>query len=388
MNDNAENQNVVAMNEAVLPPLYARWISGLLEKPIPEETMATCHDCVMCRPGHDHGKTSEKAAFFDPVVKCCTYIPTLPNFLVGAILLDEDPRMSPGRQSVVERINKRIGVTPLTLEMPPEYRWLYSGMTPEAFGRVPPMRCPHYVDRDGGLCGIWRHRNSICSTWFCKYVRGQFGRDFWESMREMLVEMEKAVTFWAARRVGVNDHTLRRMISYSSGEEAGLSHHDLTAKVDDKDYQELWGDWHGRESEFYRRCAEQVARLEWPDVETIGGEYLQSWAAVVRADFAKLTDRTIPASLKLANFEVVELSGTGFRVVGYGANDPLEMSPALMSVLPYFDGSSTKEILVRVAREKDIEISPDLLLRLLEFGLVEDPRTQTPAPDAEFSPVG
>src|SRR5262245_42546607 len=81
-----------------LPSLYARWIADLLAAPIPEETIATCDNCVMCKPD------AVTPLVFRPEVKCCTYLPQLPNFIVGRILTDDRPSNSDGRATVVERI--------------------------------------------------------------------------------------------------------------------------------------------------------------------------------------------------------------------------------------------------------------------------------------------
>src|SRR5947209_14647397 len=85
-----------------LPPLYAAWMDQLLAGSIPEETEATCSDCAMCTTGS--GQASVSPFFFDPRTKCCTYIPQLPNFLVGRILADDDPAFAAGRATVEARL--------------------------------------------------------------------------------------------------------------------------------------------------------------------------------------------------------------------------------------------------------------------------------------------
>ncbi|HVQ37685.1 MAG TPA: hypothetical protein VMS31_09130, partial [Pyrinomonadaceae bacterium] len=101
-----------------LPPLYGAWMNQLLAGPIPSETKATCDDCAMAAaPGTQPSPT---ARFFDPVLKCCTYMPTLPNFLVGRILSDFDlpAKAAMGMQS---RLQTSGTVTPLGVTMSPTY---------------------------------------------------------------------------------------------------------------------------------------------------------------------------------------------------------------------------------------------------------------------------
>jgi hypothetical protein len=328
----------------------------------------------MCS-GNDE-KPSPGISYYHPSVKCCSYTPDLPNFLVGEILLDaeSDPV---GRQSVVDRLEKRVGVSPLALKVPPEYALRYGAMASEAFGKAPSMRCPHYLDRDGGLCGIWRHRNSICSTWFCKFVRGRIGEVFWLSLRDLLEDVERTVSLWAARQMGLGPEAVRELLSERLSEDDDpseqnmLSTHDLLGTVDPKSYQEAWGDWAGREAEFYKGCAQAVEPLEWSKVEEIGGGDVQARASILVEDFTRLRQRgEVPQRLKLGSFEIFESTREAV-LVDCGGTESMEMSRDLMRVLPYFNGDQTKDILAVIAETENIEIDEGLLHRLLDYGLLK-----------------
>src|SRR5438132_6724241 len=130
----------------------------LLAAPIPDEKVATCDDCVMCKSG------AVAPLSFHPELKCCTYVPELPNFLVGRILSDADPCGTAGRASLVARICDGVAVTPLGVGRSPSLERLYSQSGSDLFGRSAELRCPHYQP-DSGRCGIWRHRNATCATW-------------------------------------------------------------------------------------------------------------------------------------------------------------------------------------------------------------------------------
>src|SRR5262245_26034784 len=99
---------------SVLPPLYARWMDELLGQPIAPERSATCDSCAMVAPPTE--ATAGSAFYFSPETKCCTYLPQLPNFLVGRVLRDDDPDAATGRATVEKRIDARSGVTPMGLQ--------------------------------------------------------------------------------------------------------------------------------------------------------------------------------------------------------------------------------------------------------------------------------
>jgi hypothetical protein len=105
-----------------LPPLYERGVEQLLGEPIPPEDAATCRDCVMI-PGPDDTPCADQT-YFDSTTRCCTYLRELPNFLLGPILGETDPRWTPGRLSVEARLERKVAVTPLGLGRPAPYALL------------------------------------------------------------------------------------------------------------------------------------------------------------------------------------------------------------------------------------------------------------------------
>src|SRR5215471_13536873 len=192
----------------VLPPLYARWMDDLLRAEIPHETRSTCDDCAMCAPaGESAGKDS---FYFSPVTKCCTYQPKLPNFLVGQALANSDFAFSAGRKTLEKRIDEGVSVTPLGLQQSRIFEVLYHNGK-EAFGHASALRCPHYLEEGGGRCGVWRHRNSICATWFCKHERGALGLSFWHRMRNLLLAIERSLSIWCVLEAGLEVAALRSL---------------------------------------------------------------------------------------------------------------------------------------------------------------------------------
>ena len=176
----SQKRQLPVIRASPLPALYAAWIDQLLAGPLPQESDATCDDCAMCV--EDDAKRARTDISFNPQTKCCTYIPELPNYLVGRILADQDPTSASGRATVEARLRAGIAVTPLGLGQPPSFKVLYKHSRESLFGRSKTLRCPHYLADEGGRCGVWKHRASICATWYCKYVRGEVGLNFWAAM--------------------------------------------------------------------------------------------------------------------------------------------------------------------------------------------------------------
>ena len=176
--------------------------------PIPDEARATCSNCAMVATNETE---RESGRFFGASAKCCTHIPTLANYQVGGALIDESDEARPGRDGMLQRLRAGDGVTPLGIAPPRRLAILYDLATP-AFGNKTRPSCVRISGMSiGGLCGIWRYRNSTCTTWFCKFNRGAVGLAFWTSLQQLLLAaIEQELSWWAALEFNPGDDAVRR----------------------------------------------------------------------------------------------------------------------------------------------------------------------------------
>jgi hypothetical protein len=352
---------------AILPPLYAGWSEKILPGKIPSESKATCDQCAMCdhtqeRPGSN--------AFFDPHAKCCTYLPELPNFLVGGVLAD-DPAAVEGRASVEARLEAKIEVTPFGLGKSPVYSLLYDHAT-EAFGRNRTLLCPHYIDEDGGRCGIWRHRNAVCVTWFCKHDRGAIGMKFWRTLLLLLSQVEKGLSRWCVLELEIGIRALERLFLLfpDPRERPKLNGPQMDQVADLESYRLLWGRWLGREREFYQRCARLVGGLSWDDVTRICGPDVLALTKLVQDAYDQLTSNQVPEVVRLRQIQIVGMTLDSVQVKTYSPHDLLKFPRKLLDVLPYLDNQPVSEALQTIEKEKGLRLSMDLVRRLVDFEIL------------------
>lgn len=336
------------MPDSDLPPLYSAWMDEALGAEIPRESEATCLDCRMC-PKEGRAWTSLDV-HFDSGVKCCTYIPYLPNYLAGAML---------GEPSVEARIDARVGVSPMGVGQSKKDQARYAEVSAKEFGRAKDYRCPHYRD---GMCGVWRHRPAVCATWFCRTVRGATGARFWRSMHRLLTSVEKSLIRWCLLDFDVD--VLERLFPPA---QTAVADHVLTEPpVADQAYRAAWGTWAGREREFYRECARRVAALRWKEVLEIGGAEAAVLLRLAREDFRRLLSDELPPVLVPGGFEAVPTEPPTYRFKGYSPYDPIDLPGGFIQFLANFDGRSTDEIL-------KTGIPREILLKVVDFGLVRPP---------------
>jgi hypothetical protein len=364
----AEDKPMIEESEP-LPPLYANWLAGLLGGSIPRESHATCDRCAMCSA---NGPTAaSQSYYFDPNVKCCSYVPTLPNFLVGRILSDDDPAALPGRVTVEKRIKEGLAVTPLGLAMPPAYAVLYRNGH-EAFGRSRNLRCPHYIE-DGGRCGIWRNRESTCATWFCKHVRGNLGFTFWRgSVFQLLHVVEAQLARWCVSAHQFSDDALRELVKTPSwtGQAGPVTAESMDGRIEEESYARIWAEWRRREIDFFIQCAKLVTDLSWNDVLAISGPEAQAYARLTKQAYGRLTSEEIPPRLKVGVFTIVQLGNGKTRIQNLNCLEHIDVSNVVMELLQYFDGRPTEEVVDAIAKEKKLRLDRSLVRKMVDFGVL------------------
>jgi hypothetical protein len=341
----------------------------LLGGTIPAESKATCDSCAMRPP--DDASVPHGELFYSPVTKCCTFLPELANFLVGGILRDDDPALAAGRRTIEQRIDAGIDVTPLGLGRSAKYSLLYN-QGRRGFGHAKSMECPHHLP--DGRCGVWRHRESTCATWFCKHDRGVVGQRFWGRLHDLLATIERKLTVWCVLQQGIEAGLLETMFAgrrlAAAAGAAGLDASDLDGETDPRAYRTAWGAWAGRERDIYRRSAELVAGLTWEDVMRIGGVELDVHARLTRAAYGTLLSDEVPSRLRPRELRVLMSSAQKAQVVTYSEIDPLAVPRVLLDVLHHFDGRPTGEVLQEIDEQHDLRLKPGLLRKLVDFAIL------------------
>jgi len=372
---------------SVFPPLYETWMAQVLPGPIPAETQATCHQCAMCPPPAVASVHTAAPDSFNPQTKCCTYLPRLPNFLVGRILSDDTPEMRLGRASVVQRIERGVAVSPLGLGRDAVYTLLYRQGRAAAFGRSRTLRCPHYIE-EGGLCGIWRYREATCITWFCKHVRGAVGKRFWETLKRLLFIVEESLACWCVQQLEVGPEALQQLFlpPQRLPGSAPLEAQELDDTKDPQHYRAIWGKWVGRESDFYLASASLVNALRWDAICALCGPELLVLIRLTQEAYQALVAKTTPPVLQVRPLKEILLEGRSCQVVTYSRYDPLRLPSALLEVLPAFDGRPLEVVRQRLAAEAHIALDDALIRKLSDFEILAPPETREELPQAPELP--
>ena len=357
--------------EAAFAPamgVHGRWVAEVLRGATPPERLATCHQCAMCQPmagGQSHDERQ-----FSPTVKCCTYWPVLPNYLVGAVLAGRGT--ADGRQRMVDMIAHPWAL-PVGVGAPPWYQALYSTSSRSDFGRSERLLCPYYSSGDGGTCTIWESRNAVCSTYFCKHERGKTGHQFWISVHQFLACVERILSQWCCLQLGVPvDEVAQALLWSSDNGTRSLESFALDGSLRKPDH--FWTGWEGAREEFYLSCDLRVRSLSWRDLQRLGGLELESRASRMMATFAKLTSADIPTDLRMGRFAVAPGTAERILVSTYRASDAQLLRLDVFASLTLFDGRPVRDAVRSAESEFGVVLTDDELRQLVDHCLlVEGP---------------
>jgi hypothetical protein len=220
---------------------------------------------------------------------------------------------------------------------------------------------------------VWRNRESTCFTWFCKHVRGSLGWAFWrEGLHRLLSVIERNLAQWCVLEIGLSDQTLRHLSESEAWTRVSepLSPEAIDSRVEEERYARIWGEWRGREIDFFLRCAQLVDNISWSEVLEIGGPAARAYARLTKDAYGRLTSNDLPRWLEVGAFQVLEANHETTRVSAYSGIDPINVPNVVMALLPWFDGRPTDEVLDVIADKTGIRLDRLLVRKLVDFGVL------------------
>lgn len=165
----------------VLPAVYQNFLDRKILNLNISETKATCDNCLRARD-----KRFEYT--YKANLKCCTFVPFIPNYAVGGILKQK----LDGYQRIEKMILDRRFALPLGIFPDFDYQYRFNSKKKKDFGNREDLLC-HYYDIDKNKCSIWEFRGVVCTTFFCRSDYGKAGQNLWTEMKDYLSYVEMAL---------------------------------------------------------------------------------------------------------------------------------------------------------------------------------------------------
>lgn len=218
----------------------------LLSKEVFEEK-ATCDNCL------------QAPKKYKADLKCCTFWPFIPNYVVGAILSSEKERHQDVQKTIRKIIDNQGFVLPLGIPAPPWYQKDFKADKKEIFGQNKKFLCPYY-DKNKNQCGAWEYRGSVCTSFYCESSYGKKGQEFWYSLENYLSYLEMGL---AEEVLVYNDYSPRDMNEQLAYLDIDFKMQKMTSskKISALNLKKIWKHNYKTEEEFYIKSYQFVTGL-------------------------------------------------------------------------------------------------------------------------------
>jgi Fe-S-cluster containining protein len=228
-----------------LPEIYHQILPGELLQAEISETKATCQQCNWKE--------------YQSHLKCCTYEPYLPNYLVGALF--ENPATSPEVLQILrEKIRTHQYSLPIGMTASVRYQVQFNHREVKDFGNREDWLCPYY-DRKNLNCGIWRSRGAVCTTYYCLSSYGKSGIRFWEKLSDYLTYVEMALMEDVMVEMGYSPRELSECLAYINCVE-GTVQEMKNDYLSEKQAKKLWGHHFSDQENFFRQSYRQIKQFD------------------------------------------------------------------------------------------------------------------------------
>lgn len=341
------------------PSLYHSFFPAFFDKSIPTEVFSNCNSCSMVCSSKEKIPTLAMKPFNEKT-KCCTYFPRIPNYLVGAILNDDNSTLLNGQIRIKNIIEKKISVIPRGIFGPKIYEQVYPEAKKNGFGQSEALLCPYY-EKEAGSCSIWKYRNSACSTYFCKYTASNKGKEFWLIAEQYLRYVEDCLT----------DYTLLELNFYDT------IVHGITSEITSEDiegkppinYEKIWNGLNIKEENFYIESYNIVQKLTTEKFNQILGIKGEVLLKKLEHSYDKMI--SMPEVLIKNPYKIFDtINDNNYTIILDRIDVNLELPKDIIDV---FDGKRQNNENVELLAKINIEIDNDLLLTLYNYHILVAP---------------
>lgn len=235
----------------IIPPVYERFYPKAIWNADPYETKATCGQCIQAPHKYDED------------LKCCTFWPFIPNYIVGKILSSKEVKYKEAQDTLNRHIEMHHWNLPIGLLAPAEYQVEFKKKKDKVFGKKHEFLCPYFSKKNNN-CSMWLYRGSVCTSFFCESSYKKKGMSFWHSFENYFSYLEMGLSQEVLVYKDFSPRDLNDQLEYLMV--------DKKLKITKPKYKKLWKHYDGREKEFYIESAQFVEEMPKSQIQDILGE--------------------------------------------------------------------------------------------------------------------
>lgn len=242
----------------VLPEVYQKFLDRKILNLDIAETKATCDNCLRARD-------KRFPYSYEANLKCCTFVPFIPNFAVGGILAQK----LDGHKVIEKMIEESRFALPLGIFPDFDYQYRFINKKQHDFGNRKDLLC-HYYDTEKNRCSIWEFRGVVCTTFFCRSDYGKSGQNLWTEMKEYLSYVEMALAEDCLVMKDFSPRDISDQLVFLNKREFSKAEKTLKS-IPANDLKPFWNGYKDVQ-EFYLSCYELVQKQTRKSFREILGE--------------------------------------------------------------------------------------------------------------------
>lgn len=231
--------------------MYQSFVPSQLWNADIQETKANCNQCIQAPHKYDSD------------LKCCTFWPFIPNYIVGQILQSKEQKYHLVKIVIQNHISQRQFNLPMGMVAPVEYQINFKRRKSKVFGKDESFLCPYY-DKKSNNCGAWLYRGSVCTSFFCESSYGKKGQGFWHNFENYLSYLEMGLS--------------QEVLAYKDFSPKDVNQQLEFFNVENKIkwtlplYKKLWKHFYKKEIDFYIQAADFIQNMPKSQTKEILGE--------------------------------------------------------------------------------------------------------------------
>ena len=246
--------------KSVVPSVYQSFISSKILNLNASETKATCGNCLRSRDKRFSYTYKEN-------LKCCTFHPYLPNYAVGALLLESNK--TSGILKIEEKIKNKQFALPIGIMAPFDYQLAFLSKDENDFGNRSDLLCP-YFSVPNNQCSIWQYRGVVCTSFYCRSDYGQNGQKFWSVFSDYLSYVEMALAEECLVQTDFSPRDMSDQLMYLNKRDFTASEQSQKSLSETVD-RSLWNGYTDKIN-FYQKCFAIVMKLDRNQFKEILGQ--------------------------------------------------------------------------------------------------------------------
>jgi hypothetical protein len=180
----------------------------------------------------------------------------------------------------LKKINLKEYALPLGIFPPVKFQVEFNNRSETDFGNKTEFLCPYY-DKQKNSCGVWLHRGSVCTSYYCISDHGESGLQLWEMLGDYIHKLEMSLAQDCLVAQGIPFDRVENQFEYincSSATPEEMQSNSMSQAI----FESYWLDIEKDPKEFYISIYEYAKNLDLLQFRSLLDEDIEDEASEIQ----------------------------------------------------------------------------------------------------------